>query len=71
MQREIRLLTTEEAARELGVSTDSMWRFVTEGRLTASVIDGRCVLSELQLVFFKRNHAGLIAGESLLLQPVA
>jgi len=57
MDRVIRLLTIEEAARELNMSTTQAWRLVTDGKLTASNIDGRCVLSEMQLLFFKRTQA--------------
>ncbi|MHB8893642.1 MAG: helix-turn-helix domain-containing protein [Candidatus Geothermincolia bacterium] len=56
MERTIRLLTIEDAARELEVSPETVWSYVTEGKLTASRINGRCVLSELQLLFFKNNH---------------
>jgi excisionase family DNA binding protein len=64
MERVIRLLTVEEAARQLDVGPGAVWRFIMEGKLTASKIDGRCVLSEMQLMFFRRNHSALIAGES-------
>jgi hypothetical protein len=35
-----------------------------EGKLTASKINGRYILSELQLMFFKRNNGAVLAGES-------
>ena len=56
MERVIRLLTIEDAADELGLEASEVWRFIMEGKLTASKIDGRYILSEMQLMFFKRNH---------------
>ena len=61
MDRVIRLLTIEEAAGELHISTPQAWKLVAEGKLTASNMDGRCVLSEMQLMFFKRSHPALLA----------
>jgi len=63
MKRSIRLLRIEDAARELRVSPEAVWGFISEGKLTAASIDGRCVLSELQLLFFKNNHKALLARE--------
>lgn len=62
MDRVIRLLTIEEAARELGISSSEAWRLVSEGRLTASRIDGRCIVSEMQLQFFKHSHPAAVVG---------
>ncbi|HEY5502345.1 MAG TPA: hypothetical protein VIJ97_03475 [Candidatus Anoxymicrobiaceae bacterium] len=62
MDRIIRLLTIEESARELHLSTPQALKLVAEGKLTASNIDGRCVLSEMQLMFFKRSHPALATG---------
>ena len=62
MDRTIRLLTIEEAARELQMSTPQALKLVADGKLTASNIDGRCVLSELALMFFKRSHPAIAAG---------
>lgn len=64
MDRVIRLLTIEDAAEELGVEAGAVWRFIMEGKLTASKINGRYILSELQLMFFKRNNGAVLAGES-------
>lgn len=60
MERTIRLLTVEEAAREMSVSTGTAWSFISDGKLTASRIDGRCLLSELQVRFFMNNHGALL-----------
>ena len=62
-ERVIRLLTIEDAADELGLEASEVWRFIMEGKLTASKIDGRYILSEMQLMFFKRNHSAVLAGE--------
>lgn len=65
MERTIRLLTIEQAARELRVGVEAVWNYISEGKLTASRIDGCCVLSEMQLLFFKNNHRALLARDVL------
>lgn len=60
MERRIRLLTVQEAAKELRVSPGTAWSYICDGKLTASRIDGRCLLSELQLKFFMNTHAALL-----------
>ncbi len=66
MERRIRLLTVGEAAKELRVSPEKAWSYISDGKLTASRIDGRWLLSELQLKFFMDRHAALLehAGHS-------
>ena len=64
MERTIRLLTIEEAANELDVGPATIWRFIEEGKLTASNIDGACVPSEMQLMFFKNTHRTMLAREA-------
>jgi len=66
MDRSIRLMTIEDAAGQLGLEVETVKGFVLEGLLTASNIDGRYLLSEMQLMFFKRNHARLLANECQL-----
>jgi excisionase family DNA binding protein len=64
MERVIRLLTVEEAAQRLEVDSSALWRFIMEGKLTASKIDGRYILSEMQLMFFRRNHSARGVAQS-------
>ena len=66
MDRSIRLMTIEDAAGQLGLEVETVKGFVLEGLLTASNIDGRYLLSEMQLMFFKRNRARLLANECQL-----
>jgi hypothetical protein len=53
MERTIRLLSIEEASESLGISPSEAWRHVTDGKLTAMKIDERCLVSEMQVEFFK------------------
>jgi hypothetical protein len=55
MERTIKLLNIEEASRALGISPAEAWRYILDGRLTAIMIDGRCLVSELQLLCFMSN----------------
>lgn len=64
MERTIKLLTVEDAADELRVSSRAVWSYICEGKLTASRIDGRCLLSEMQLLFFQNNHRTLLARDA-------
>jgi excisionase family DNA binding protein len=64
MDRRIKLLTIEDAAGRLGISAEAVWDFVRDGKLTASRIDGRCVCSEMQLLFFRNNHRVLLERET-------
>jgi hypothetical protein len=63
MDRSIRLMTIEDAAGQLGLEVETVKGFVLDGLLTASTIDGRYLLSEMQLMFFKRSHARLLEDE--------
>ncbi len=55
MERTIKLLNIEEASSALGISPAEAWRYVMDGKLTAIMIDGRCLISELQLLCFMSN----------------
>ena len=57
MDRVIELVTIEEAARDLRVSTGTLWRFVRNGKITPSQMGGHYVISRMQLMFFAQNHA--------------
>lgn len=57
MDRIIELVTIEEAARDLRVSTGTLWRFVRNGKITPSQMGGHYVISRMQLMFFAQNHA--------------
>ena len=58
MDRVIELVTIEEAARGLRVSTGTLWQFVRSGKITPSQVEGQYVISRMQLMFFAQNHAG-------------
>lgn len=61
MDRRIRLMTIEEVAERLSLSSEAVRGHIEEGRLTASRIEGRYVISEMQVEFFVRSQA-LSAG---------
>ncbi|MBU4359271.1 MAG: helix-turn-helix domain-containing protein [Actinobacteria bacterium] len=61
MDRVIELVTIEEAARDLRVSTGTLWRFVRNGKITPSQMGGHYVISRMQLMFFAQNHASKLS----------
>ncbi len=57
MDHGIELITIDEAARYLRVSTGTLWRFVRNGKITPSQVGGHYVISRMQLMFFAQNYA--------------
>ncbi len=57
MDRKIRLMTIEEVAVRLKLGEAAVWGYVDEGKLTASKIEGRYLVSEMQLEFFVQSQA--------------
>lgn len=62
MERTIRLLSIEQASQALGISPAEAWRHVMEGNLNAVRINDLCMISEMQLMFFKQQHPSLLAA---------